>query len=414
MAKLLISFLYVLLLCGCTEDGKALATPGGYLGHNNPSPSLVEDKMLTTAFIDVYPQSEFNFPIKVTSLSDFEQIFIGNSTSRDEHRLAHLQMKMFFKNGGRAAVVRRVELPLDRELKAEDVLPYLNELKNMEEVATLVLPVLSHMTELEASKVRAEALQYAKEKNVFFIIDPKHSGQLSFEDVILWRDEAQDLISEARSYAAAYFGRLLVHDDELGIQDMYIDPSATMAGVYSRVTEDEGVHVSPANIQLIGVDDVEVYLSSEQMGELNAPINGLSICPFRKIPNVGIVAWGTRTLDGNNSSFRYIQNRRSISMLDRSINSYLERYFLFSPNDANTWFTIKSVISSFLMNLFDRGMFVGASPDEAFNVKVGLGETMTEEDILNGYIKVQIAVALGYPGEYELLNFELKLATGSN
>ena len=410
MAKLLISFLYVLLLCGCTEDGKALATPCGYLGHNNPSPSLVEDKMLTTAFIDVYPQGEFNYPVVVTSLSDFEQIFIGNSTTRDEHRLAHLQMKMFFKNGGRTAVVRRVELPLDRELKAEDVIPYLNELKNEEKVATLVLPVLSHMTELEASKVRAEALQYAKEKNVFFIIDPKHSGQLSFEDVIQWRDEAQDLISDARSYAAAYFGRLLVHDDELGIQDMYIDPSATMAGVYSRVTEDQGVHVSPANIPLIGVDDVEVYLSSEQMGELNLPINGLSICPLGKNPNLSIVAWGTRTLDGNNSSFRYIQNRRSISMLDRSINSYLESNIIFNINNANTWFVIKSEISSFLTILFDRGMFLGATPKEAFNVKVGLGETMTEEDILNGYLKVQIAVSLWSPGEYELLNFELKLA----
>ena len=57
------------------------------------------------------------------------------------------------------------------------------------------------------------------------------------------------------------------------------------------------------------------------------------------------------------------------------------------------------------------GALVGAKPEEAFSVDVGLGSTMTPDDILNGFMNVTVKVALVRPAEFIVITFQQKMQT---
>ena len=52
---------------------------------------------------------------------------------------------------------------------------------------------------------------------------------------------------------------------------------------------------------------------------------------------------------------------------------------------------------------------VGATPDAAYFCNIGLGKTMTTQDILEGRMIVEIGVAAVRPAEFIILRFSHKL-----
>ena len=82
---------------------------------------------------------------------------------------------------------------------------------------------------------------------------------------------------------------------------------------------------------------------------------------------------------------------------------------VFEPNDMNTWLRVKGTISNFLSDLWKQGALAGAKPEDAFFVRVGLGETMTAQDILEGKMIVSIGMAAVRPAEFIVLQFMHKL-----
>ena len=83
--------------------------------------------------------------------------------------------------------------------------------------------------------------------------------------------------------------------------------------------------------------------------------------------------------------------------------------FVFEPNDANTWVKVRAMIENFLTLQWRAGALAGAKQEHAFYVRVGLGQTMTAEDILNGYMHVEIGMAVVRPAEFIVLKFSHKL-----
>jgi phage tail sheath protein FI len=79
--------------------------------------------------------------------------------------------------------------------------------------------------------------------------------------------------------------------------------------------------------------------------------------------------------------------------------------FVFEPNDANTWTKVRAMIENYLTNLWRQGALAGAKPEQAFYVKVGLGQTMIFDDILNGRMIVEIGMAPVRPAEFIILRF---------
>jgi phage tail sheath protein FI len=184
--------------------------------------------------------------------------------------------------------------------------------------------------------------------------------------------------------------------------------SAAMAGVYTFTDASRGVWNAPANVSLSAVIEPNVQLNNDQQGELNMPLDGKAINVIRKFPGRGSVVWGARTLDGNSNDWRYIQVRRTLIYAEQSIEAALQP-FVFAANDGKTWVAVTSMVSNFLQGLWSQGGLMGAKADEAFNVSCGLGSTMTPQDILDGYMIVQVTLQMIRPAEFIELTFKQKM-----
>ncbi|MEJ7679299.1 MAG: phage tail sheath C-terminal domain-containing protein [Segetibacter sp.] len=83
--------------------------------------------------------------------------------------------------------------------------------------------------------------------------------------------------------------------------------------------------------------------------------------------------------------------------------------FVFEPNNANTWVKVKAMIENFLILQWRAGALAGAKPEHAFYVAVGLNQTMTALDILEGRMIIEIGMAVVRPAEFIILRFSHKM-----
>ncbi|NNK88580.1 MAG: phage tail sheath family protein, partial [Flavobacteriaceae bacterium] len=197
--------------------------------------------------------------------------------------------------------------------------------------------------------------------------------------------------------------------DELWSTINLLPPSSAMAGIYTAVDNDRGVWKSPANISVANVIKPTVNITHDEQENLNVDaVSGKSINAIRTFPGVGTMVWGGRTLDGNSLDWRYINVRRTMIMLEQSIKLALRAY-VFEPNDANTWVTVKSMIVNFLTQKWNQGALAGATPEDAFGVQVGLGTTMTSSDILEGRMLIVVNLAIVRPAEFIVVSFEQEM-----
>lgn len=71
----------------------------------------------------------------------------------------------------------------------------------------------------------------------------------------------------------------------------------------------------------------------------------------------------------------------------------------FEPNRGETWSQVRQVISDFLYAEWLAGGLVGTSSDHAYFVKCNR-ENMTQHDIDNGLLVVEIGIAIQKPSEF--------------
>lgn len=178
-----------------------------------------------------------------------------------------------------------------------------------------------------------------------------------------------------------------------------LPPGAAMAGIYTMVDTSRGVWKAPANVSLNSVTSPTVAINHDQQENLNVSTTGKSINAIRPFVGEGTLVWGARTLDGNSLDWRYIPVRRTMIMIEESIKLAVKAY-AFEPNSANTWVTIRAMIENFLTGIWKQGGLAGAVPADAFSVNVGLGDTMTPEDVLEGILRITVMVALIRPAEF--------------
>ena len=151
------------------------------------------------------------------------------------------------------------------------------------------------------------------------------------------------------------------------------------------------------------------FLKCKEQEDLNVDvIAGKSINAIRAFTGKGILIWGARTLAGNDNEWRYVPVRRFFNMVEESVKKSTY-WAVFEPNDANTWIKVKSMIENYLTLKWKDGALAGSKPDEAFYVKVGLGVTMTAQDILEGRMNVEIGMAVVRPAEFIILKFSHKM-----
>jgi uncharacterized protein len=195
----------------------------------------------------------------------------------------------------------------------------------------------------------------------------------------------------------------------LAKQRVTLPPSGAIAGIYASVDRDRGVWKAPANVAVASVIDLTQMFTDAEQGGLNIDsTSGKSINVIRSFTGRGILVWGARTLAGNDNEWRYIPVRRLFITIEESTKK-ATAFAVFEPNDSTTWLKVKAMIESYLYGLWERGALAGAKPEDAYFVNVGLGATMTTQDILEGRMIVEIGVAAVRPAEFIILRFTHKL-----
>lgn len=182
-----------------------------------------------------------------------------------------------------------------------------------------------------------------------------------------------------------------------------------IAGIYCSVDNARGVWQAPANVPVSSVVKPLVAINNSEQEDLNVPLDGKAVNAIRSFTGRGTLVWGARTLDGNSTDFRYVPVRRTLNVVEASIRIACKAY-VFEPNDRNTWKQIEAMVSNYLTNLWGQGGLAGAKPSDAFNVSIGLGSTMTADDILNGRMRVTVLLALTRPAEFVSISFEQEMA----
>jgi len=195
----------------------------------------------------------------------------------------------------------------------------------------------------------------------------------------------------------------------LSDQRVILPPSAAIAGAYASVDRERGIWKAPANISLQAVVAPDIQVTTEDQEGLNIDSTGKSINAIRSFPGSGTVVWGARTLDGNSNEWRFIPVRRLFISVEESVKK-ATAFAVFEPNDISTWLKVKGMIDSYLYTLWERGALQGTKAEQAYFVHVGLGKTMTTDDILAGKLIVEIGLAAVRPAEFIILRFSHKLA----
>ena len=197
----------------------------------------------------------------------------------------------------------------------------------------------------------------------------------------------------------------------LAAQRVILPPSAAVAGIYARVDRERGVWKSPANVGMLAVLGPVAKITDEDQDLLNVDQTaGKSINAIRAFTGKGTLVWGGRTLAGNDNEWRYVSVRRLFITIEESTRK-ASAFAVFEPNDQSTWLKVKAMIESYLYGLWEQGALAGSKPEAAYYVNVGLGATMTPQDVLEGRMIVEIGIAAVRPAEFIVLRFSHKLQT---
>ena len=237
-----------------------------------------------------------------------------------------------------------------------------------------------------------------------------NDGNVTAKKVTVTWYSKDNLKDKENLHLALYNGSPLYKQAIKGVlkQLNLLPPSAAMAGIYTMVDHTRGVWKAPANVSLNYVDSPAEDLDDDEQANLNAPMTGKAVNVIRMFRGEGVKVWGARTLDGNSLDWRYINVRRTLLFLEESVRN-AARAYVFEPNDAGTWINMKCMIENFLRSVWKRGGLAGSTPEEAFEVHVGLGDTMTGEDILEGIMRITVLVAVTHPAEFIEITFQQQM-----
>lgn len=182
-------------------------------------------------------------------------------------------------------------------------------------------------------------------------------------------------------------------------------PSGAIAAQVQRTDRERGVWKAPANEALLQVLKPQYTLrEGDQVFNQASPVNLI-----RSFAGRGVRVWGCQTMTPSTTSpWRYLQVRRLLGYVEAQL-SALARFSVFEPNNEITWLKLKSLCRSWLRELWLSGALYGANEDEAFRLFVGLGESMSKDDLLAGRLILRVELSALYPAEYITLNLRLSV-----
>jgi phage tail sheath protein FI len=247
----------------------------------------------------------------------------------------------------------------------------------------------------------AEVNEMAKDLDAIF------EDLLAFVEAVRTAGATRRTMTESTLYGSHRIVRNIV--DKIVLEMARVPPSGAVAGAYAFVDRTRGVWKAPANVSLASVIGPTRAIDYYDQEDLNVDVNGgKSINAIRAFTGAGVLIWGARTLAGNDNEWRYVPVRRFFNMVEESVKKSTG-WAVFEPNDANLWTKVKGMIDNYLIQKWREGALVGSTPDKAFFTSVGIGETMTAQDVLEGRLIIEIGMAVVRPAEFIILRFSHKM-----
>lgn len=259
------------------------------------------------------------------------------------------------------------------------------------------VPVVLNLPGVTSTTILNSILSYV-DGNVaaFLVVDPA-SGLTPATAV-----SGAAALTPTTGFAATYWPWLVVNDPSKSVPGITktIPPGGAVVGQIIATDSAKGPFKTPAGVNnvLSGVVDLAYRPTDSDLDTLYSsqpPVN-----PIRIVNGVGPVLWGGRTLKSGTPD-RYINVRRSLIYLERTLNN-LTRFAVFENNDTRLWATIRSVVTAFLTQYFQRGGLAGDSPADAFYVTCD-GTINTPAQIQQGVVNIEVGVALQNPAEFVVI-----------
>ncbi|WP_323839848.1 phage tail sheath family protein [Photorhabdus africana] len=356
-----------------------------------------------------------NLTIKLNSLADFPLIW-------DKSGLIYYSVRHFFENGGQQAYV----LSLGSDKQRQDLPSLLTALQQdwvkqaiatENEITLIVVPEIAHLNQInnvspklgQHNKIQLwlqswqSVLDLCKSRRgIMGLLDAPDNPTLAAECL-------KQFSSADRQWGAVYWPRVKSAYQENN-QPIVLSPTSAVAAVIQHYDNQMAVWHAPANVALAKViSPVRSYIDADALFNPE----GTSLNLVRSFPGKGIKIWGCRTLDNTpGSPWRYIQIRRLVSYIEAHM-TQLGRAFVFEPNNAITWMKFKGQAHNWLRQLWLKGGLRGTQEDQAFEVLLGVNESMSEADLQAGKMIIKIRLAVLIPAEFIELNLTFDTRTGT-
>ena len=344
----------------------------------------------------------------INSITDYVAAY-GEDALYDAFGMA---VQAFFSNGGVSAYTKR--MPAGSPVQFSNAFA---ELRTKGDINILLLPGIALLPppnseasdngSVTAKTIIDAAIEHCTEmQDRMVIVDIAESVEIKADA------DYEALGLAPSSYAALYYPWMTVanplYDANEGSssepETINVPPSAFAAGIWARTDILHGVWKAPAGTtaDITGISGTTVIVGDIVQDILNP----LGINAIRTLPRVGKVLWGARTsATRTEPQWRHLPVRRTAIMIKSSIRNGIQSA-AFEPNTIALWLALRASIGNFMDTLFRAGALQGTTASDAYFVRCGLGETMTQDDIDTGRVIVEVGFAAAKPAEFVILRIQ--------
>jgi phage tail sheath protein FI len=260
---------------------------------------------------------------------------------------------------------------------------------------------------VEGQPVIDAAIAHAvRMKSRMVIVDPPHGVELDTELKV------NKLKLPNKTYSVLYYPWAKVANPFYNAEDnpgaekiVLVPPCGFAAGMWAKIDGKRGVWKAPAGLEsgLGGLAGLEYKVEDGEQDSLNP----LGVNCLRSMP--GPVIWGARTLATKaDPEWRYVPVRRTAIMIEQSIYDGIQ-WAVFEPNDHRLWAALRGNIGNFMNGLFRVGAFQGEKASDAYFVRCGKDDTMTQGEIDAGQVIVIVGFAPLKPAEFVIVRIQQKV-----
>jgi hypothetical protein len=250
----------------------------------------------------------------------------------------------------------------------------------------IAVPSMGKLSGNDYQSVALAADQLAEQTLAVALLDPPDQLVTRAGD-----GDISGLTSLASGLRAAMASPNLAMLSSTGLLDKQNTPVAasTTVAAMMKVNDSKRGYASSAGGLAQPVDGLTPAWSPSNSAQDALTVAGIDT--FVALAGYGTVLWGDRTLEPSPLDDRYIGAVRTITHIHLAVSNWCQ-ILVFARNDPETWDAVEAATTGYLDSLWKEHYLAGSSPSDASQVSVGLGSTMTAQDVADGIVKIQVSV----------------------